>query len=71
LVDWEAEDASVKLGDIGRILDALLELDVFVPEGVALEVKADEMGAALKEPKLLALLYTPCICVGKHMLRHR
>jgi hypothetical protein len=35
-------------------LDALLELDVLVPEGVALKVKADEVGATLKQTVLLA-----------------
>jgi hypothetical protein len=48
----DAEDAAVEFRSIGWLRDALLELNVFVPEGVALEVKADEMGAALEEPVL-------------------
>jgi hypothetical protein len=49
LVNGQLQNAAVDLGDIGRLLDALLELDVLVPEGMALEVKTDEMSTALEQ----------------------
>jgi hypothetical protein len=49
LVDGQLQNAAVDLGDIGRLLDALLELDILVPEGMALEVKTDEMSTALEQ----------------------
>jgi hypothetical protein len=36
-------------------MDAFLELDVLVPEGMALEVKADEVRASLEQTVSLAL----------------
>jgi hypothetical protein len=38
-------------------LDAFLEVNVLVPEWVALGVETDEMSAALEETKLLVLCY--------------
>jgi hypothetical protein len=39
-------------------LDAFLELDILVPEGMALEVKADEVRASLEQTVLLALSFS-------------
>jgi hypothetical protein len=48
LVDGKMYNAAVDAGNIGRLLDALLELDVLVPERMTLEVKADEVSTALE-----------------------
>jgi hypothetical protein len=47
-----AEGATVQLRSVGRLLNALLELNVFVPERVALEVETDELGATLEKTVL-------------------
>jgi hypothetical protein len=43
------QNTAVDLGDIRWLSDALFELDVLVPEWVALEVEADEVGTALEQ----------------------
>lgn len=44
------QDTAVDLGNVGWLLDALLELNVLVPEWVALKVESDKMSAPLKKP---------------------
>jgi hypothetical protein len=51
------EHAAVQLGGVGWFLDAFLELDVLVPERMALEIKTNKVSAALEETILLASMF--------------
>jgi hypothetical protein len=45
----DAEGAAIQPCCVRWLLDALFELDVLIPEWVALEVETYKVGAALKE----------------------
>jgi hypothetical protein len=53
------------LGDPNRLVVAVLELNVFVPEGMALKVEADEVGSALKQTRKLAMVSQVDKMVGR------
>ena len=52
LVNGEPHDTTIYFGGIGGFLRAIFELDVLVPERVALEVKANKVGTALEQPAM-------------------
>lgn len=52
MVQGEIQNAAEDLGDVGGGLDALFELNVLVPERMALKVTADEVGTTLEESSL-------------------
>jgi hypothetical protein len=53
----ELEYTAVQLGGVGWLLDAFLELDVLVPERMALEIKTNKVRASLEKTILLASIF--------------